>query len=109
MTANQSPLQSWCGELERLAERELSAFAAAVAKLFGAEQAELAMADWLAEFESSDTSFATPRDMRRITVTVSHRLAMRVNGNGNGTTRTALELPMYPIPSSDCSSPLALL
>jgi hypothetical protein len=63
-----------------LAERELSAFIAAVAELFGPEQARLSAEDWLDESELMDSSHrSTSRDWRTVTVAASARLASRLN------------------------------
>ena len=61
-----------------LAERELTAFAAAVRELFGPEQASLSSAEWIDELESLNWP-AEPRasDFRRITAVASSRLAHR--------------------------------
>jgi hypothetical protein len=64
----------------QLAERELSAFIAAVAELFGAEQARLSAEDWLDESELMDSPLRpSSRDWRTVTVAASARLASRLN------------------------------
>jgi hypothetical protein len=62
------------------AERELTAFARAVAQLFGSEQARQCIEDWTEELELTDwpAGEACP-DWRRITIAAAHRLACRVN------------------------------
>ena len=71
---------SSCTDQIHLAERELSAFIAAVAELFGAGQARLSAEDWLDESESMDVSpRSTHRDWQTITIAASARLASRVN------------------------------
>ena len=63
-----------------LAERELSAFIAAVAELFGANQARISAEDWLDETELVDVSpRSTRRDWRAVTIAASVRLANRLN------------------------------
>ena len=63
-----------------LAERELSAFIAAVTKLYGPEQANLAAEDWLEESEVMDSPpRSEERDWRAVTIAASARLANRVN------------------------------
>jgi len=66
----------------RLAERELSSFIAAVTKLYGPVQAELAAEDWLEESELMDSSpRSETRNWRAVTIAASARLANRVNLN----------------------------
>jgi hypothetical protein len=63
-----------------LAERELSAFIAAVAELFGPKQARLSAEDWLDESELIDSlPRSTSRDWRTVTIAASARLASRLN------------------------------
>jgi hypothetical protein len=55
-----------------LAERELSAFIAAVADSFGVEQARVSAEDWLDELEAMDVSRrSTHRDWRSVTIAAS--------------------------------------
>jgi hypothetical protein len=62
-----------------LAERELSAFIGAVAKLFGPEQAECSTEDWFDESDLMDgPPGSTSRDWRAVTVAASARLASRL-------------------------------
>ena len=78
-----------CGDLLKMAERELTAFFNAVTKLFGSEQAEISAEDWLRELEAIDDSqiddlrindlAASSRQWRQLTVKVMARLASRVN------------------------------
>ena len=71
---------SSCNDQIQLAERELSAFAAAVAELFGADQARLSVEDWLDELELLEVSpRSTWGDWRSITIAASVRLANRLN------------------------------
>ena len=65
------------------AERELNAFARAVTQLFGFEQAEQSMEDWMEELEWMDwpAGEASP-DWRRITIAAALRLAGRINIRG---------------------------
>jgi hypothetical protein len=63
-----------------LAERELSAFIAAVTELFGAEEARLSAEDWLDELELMDIPpRPTTRDWLSVTIAASARLASRRN------------------------------
>jgi hypothetical protein len=67
-------------ELMNSAERELSAFIAAVTTLFGEEQAKLSAEDWLDESASIDiTPQSTCRDWRTVTIAASARLASRLS------------------------------
>lgn len=67
----------------RMAERELSAFIAAVTELHGAEQARLSAQDWLDESHLMDSPpRAEVRTWRAVTIAASARLAGRVNANG---------------------------
>ena len=80
MNQSESFSNSLYSDQMHLAERELSAFIAAVAELFGPEQARLAAEDWLDESESMDSSSrSTNRDWRTVTVAASARLACRLN------------------------------
>ena len=88
-----------------LAERELSAFIAAVTELFGAEQARLSAEDWLDESELMDSPpRSTSRDWLTATIAASARLASRLNVAIHhqmqlGTSRT--DTKISPIPSSN--------
>src|SRR5215470_8104077 len=76
----QSQSFSSYGDQIQLAERELSAFIAAVAELFGADQARLSVDDWLDELELMEVSRRSTRtDWRSITIAASVRLANRLN------------------------------
>ena len=92
-----------------LAERELSAFIAAVMELFGPEQARLSAKDWLDESEliMDSSPRSAGRDWRTVTIAASARLASRLKvalmSLGSSTTDTKVS----PIPSSNCfDSPL---
>ena len=61
------------------AERELSAFFSAVAQLFGPKEATRAAKDWLQQLEGMKTLPASPRQLRRLSIDASARLAKRVN------------------------------
>jgi hypothetical protein len=62
-----------------MAEREFSAFFAAVETLFGPEQAKLSVEDWLNTTEQVlGANQLTHRDWRAITVVASSRLAHRL-------------------------------
>lgn len=61
------------------AERELAAFARAVKEMFGSEQAQQSIEDWMHELESMNwTNGETNPDWRHLTVLASARLADRV-------------------------------
>jgi hypothetical protein len=63
-----------------LAEREFSAFIAAVTELFGAEQAGFSAEDWLEESEVMDRPpRSTNRDWRKVTIAASARLASHLS------------------------------
>ena len=106
MTQSESFSNSLYTDQMHLAERELSAFIAAVAELFGAEQARMSVEDWLDESGLIDVSpRSTHQDWRAITIAASLRLANRLNvalhrqrSLGASTTGTQVS----PIPSSNC-------
>ena len=80
MRQSDSSSNSLCNDQVRLAERELSAFIAAVSDLFGAEEARASVEDWLDELELIEISpRSTQRDWRTITIAASVRLANRLN------------------------------
>ena len=80
MTQSESFSNSLYTDQMHLAERELSAFIAAVAELFGADQARMSVEDWLDESELMGASpRSTHRDWRAITIAASVRLANRLN------------------------------
>ena len=62
-----------------MAERELSAFFTAVTELFGSEQAEASVEDWLRELIAGNDLPASTRAWRTLTVSAAARLARRVN------------------------------
>ena len=66
-----------CAHLLEMAEHELAAFVGAVTKLYGAERAEIATQDWLQELSASQGMPASAKELRRITVNASARLASR--------------------------------
>lgn len=109
MTQSQSSASSLCSDQILRAENELSAFIAAVAELFGPEQARLSANDWLDDLELVDgpTPFITC-DWRAVTIAASARLATRLNvaldhqiSPGTSTTDTKVS----PIPLSNSASP----
>jgi len=65
----------------RVAERHLAAFARAVNELYGPEQAQQSVQDWIEELESMDwpAGEAAP-DWRRVSIAAAARLARRVQG-----------------------------
>jgi hypothetical protein len=67
-------------EQMHLAERELSAFVAAVRASYGPEEAELSAEDWIEESELMDSSPRSEvRNWRAVTIAASARLAGRVS------------------------------
>ena len=106
MTHSESFSNSLYTDQMHLAERELSAFIAAVAELFGADQARMSVDDWLDESGLMDVPpRSTQRDWRAITIAASVRLANRLNvalhrqrSLCSSTTATQVS----PIPSSNC-------
>ncbi len=63
------------------AEKELSAFFAAVHQLFGAEQAQKAAENWIQELEETDSSSeASLVDWRGVTIAAAARFAGRDKG-----------------------------
>ncbi len=63
-----------------LAETELCSFSAAVAKLYGQEQAKLSTEYWLDESELMDSPpRSEARNWHAVTIAASARLANRVN------------------------------
>ena len=67
-------------EQSRLAERELSAFIAAVRETYGPHEAKLAAEDWLDEAELMDSPPRSEvREWRSVTIAASARLANRVD------------------------------
>ena len=63
------------------AEKELSAFFAAVHQLFGAEQAQKAAENWIEELEETDwSSEASVIDWRGVTIAAAARFVGRERG-----------------------------
>lgn len=74
MKQSESFTNSLCTGQISLAERELSAFIAAVAELYGAEEARASAEDWFDESELMDFwPRSTHRDWRTITIAASVR------------------------------------
>ena len=98
---------SSCSEQVQLAERELSAFIAAVAECFGADQARVSVEDWLDEVELMEVSpRSTHRGWRAITIAASVRLANRLNvalHRQRSPVTSATGTRVSPIPSSNSS------
>ena len=68
-----------CIDQLKLAERELSAFLAAVTALFGSEQSKLSAADWLDAFNRIlGPDQPTGQDWRAATIIASAQLACRL-------------------------------
>jgi len=79
MTQSESFSNSLYTDQLHLAERELSAFIAAVKASYGREQAELSAEDWIEESELMDSSPRSEvRNWRAVTIAASARLAVRV-------------------------------
>ena len=79
MTQSESLSNSLYTDQTHLAERELSAFIAAVAELFGADQARMSAEDWLDESEIMDSPPRSEgRNWRAVTIAASARLANHV-------------------------------
>jgi plasmid stabilization system protein ParE len=100
-----------CDEQTNLAERELSAFMAAVAERFGPEQARASAQDWLDEAERMvDSPRSTTLDWRSVTIAASVRLASRIDAaQYRQQSRTTLgDTKVSPIPSSNCISSVLL-
>jgi hypothetical protein len=74
-----------CPDIVAMAERELSAFFAAVTQLFGSEQADLSAEYWLEELIEVDDLPTSAREWRLITATVSTRLASRLSASSLST------------------------
>jgi hypothetical protein len=70
-----------CADLITMAERELSAFFNAIARLFGPEQAELSAETWLQELIETDGLPTSAREWRLITARVTTRLASEVSAS----------------------------
>jgi hypothetical protein len=70
---------SACAEVVAMAERELTAFFAAIKELFGSEQADRSAEDWLRELNATDALPSSIHEWRRITLRVSARTASLVN------------------------------
>ena len=67
------------GDEVSMAEREFSAFFAAVETLFGPTQAKLSAEDWLNVTKQMDRqNHPTHREWRAVTIAASSRLAQRV-------------------------------
>ena len=67
------------------AEKELSAFFAAVHQLFGAEQAQKAAENWIEELEMLDwSSEVSAIDWRRVTIAAAARFVSRDKGQLSG-------------------------
>jgi hypothetical protein len=80
-TRSSNSEQHWAA-WNKSAERELGAFLAAVAELFGSDTARQAAEDWLDELESQQT-FPVNLNWRPITFGAATRLAQRLNGNSD--------------------------
>ena len=106
MTQSESFSNSLYTDQMHLAERELSAFIAGVAELYGADQGRMSVEDWLDESGLIDVlPRSTHRDWRAITIAASLRLANRLNvalhrQRSLGASTTGNQVS--PIPSSNC-------
>ena len=88
-----------CGDLTKMAQRELAAFLGAVRELFGSEQAKLSAEDWLHELAEIEALPVSTREWRRITINAAARLASRVNASFISTASPTLARAM-----SQCNS-----
>ena len=80
MTQSESFSNSLYTDQVHVAERELSAFIAAVKASHGSEEAELSAEDWIAESELIDSSPRSEvRNWRAVTIAALARLASRVS------------------------------
>lgn len=68
-----------CADATTMAERELTAFFAAMTELFGPELAELSAEDWLRELNALHALPSSTHEWRRITLNVSAGIASRVS------------------------------
>ncbi len=67
-----------------MAEHEFSAFISAVKELFGPDQAQLSVVDWLDELELMDSDLGSrTRHWRAVTIAASARLANRLNAGSH--------------------------
>jgi hypothetical protein len=66
------------GDVKTMAERELSAFFTAVKELYGSEQAEASVEDWLRELTASNGLPTSVREWRALTIAAAAQLASRV-------------------------------
>ena len=109
MNQSRSLFNSLYGDRLKLAERERSAFIAAVAAMFGPEQARYSAEDWLNVTEQMfGPHEPTGQDWRRVTIVASARLACRLATKLSHEDRSS-DLDQYEgvadsIPSSDCSA-----
>lgn len=79
MNQSESVSTLCCKKQLNMAERELTAFFAAVGALFGPEQAKLSTEDWLDGIEQVlGADQPTCRDWRAITVLAASQLAQRM-------------------------------
>ncbi len=94
-----------------MAEHELASFIAAVAELFGPEQARLSADDWLDESELMDSPpRSTSRDWRAVTIAASARLASRLTvARDRRAVAASTDVKVSPIPSSHCFASALLL
>ena len=106
MTHSESFSNPLYTEQMNLAERELSAFIAAVAELFGADQARMSVEDWLDESGFMDVSArSTHKDWRAVTIAAAVRLANRLNvalHRQRSLGASPTDPQVSPIPSSNC-------
>ena len=76
------------------AESELGAFISAVSELFGADHAQRAADDWLAELERAEldsTLAQARREFRAVTIAAAVRFAGWLNTHGGFPARCALD------------------
>jgi hypothetical protein len=106
MNRSKSDCYSLYTEQMYFAEKELFAFRAAVAELFGREQARFSGHDWLSELESiNGTSECTSHDWRAVTIAASARLASRLKSSlplHASPRMSGTNTKVLPIPTSNC-------
>ena len=84
MNTKESLSNSTCNEQTQMAEHEFSAFISAMKELFGPDQAQLSVVDWLDELELMDSDLGSrTRHWRAVTIAASARLANRLNAGSH--------------------------
>ena len=107
MNSKEQFCYSTFAEQTHLAERELVSFVGAVNQLYGSEEAELSVEDWLDEAQLMDSPpLSTGQNWRAVTIAASARLANRltVTPQHERWLSPRLIQGVVEIPSSNCSS-----